>query len=171
MKRVVVSDTTAITHLAKINALIILRQLYNEILIPKEVYNELRQNKKTMPGALQVLNSKWIKVVPIRNHAIAAKLKRRLDLGESEAITLAIDTNADVLIIDEIAGRMVAKKLVNKIIGTVGVLLEAKKLGFISTVKPYLTQLRHTGFRISNELYELALNQAGESSAQAKSKK
>jgi len=73
--------------------LIILRQLYNEILIPEEVYNELCHNNKTQPGALQVLNSTWIEVVPIRNHAIAAKLKQRLDLGESEAITLAIDTN------------------------------------------------------------------------------
>jgi hypothetical protein len=167
MKRIVVSDTTAITHLAKINALIILRQLYNEILIPEEVYNELCQAKRTQPGALQVINSPWIKVIPINNYAIAAKLKQRLDFGESEAITLAIETNADVLIIDEIAGRMVAKKLVNKIIGTVGALLEAKKSGIISSIKPYLIQLKKTGFRISSELFELALSQAGESSIQS----
>jgi predicted nucleic acid-binding protein len=167
MNRIVVSDTTAITHLSKIHALFILRRLYHEILIPEAVYNELCQAKRTQPGALQLMNSPWIKVIPITNKKIAAKLKQRLDLGESEAITLAIETSADVLIIDEIAGRRAAKKLVNKIIGTVGVLLEAKKMGFISYVKPYLTQLRNTGFRISSELFELALSQAGESSIQS----
>ncbi len=171
MNRIVVSDTTAITHLSKINALIILRQLYNEILIPEEVYNELCQGKKSQPGALHVINTPWIKVIPIINRAIAAKLQQRLHLGESEAIALAIETNADVLIIDEFAGRMVAKNLVNKIIGTVGVLLEAKKSGIINSVKPYLIQLRDTGFRISTELFEFALDQAGESSIQSISNK
>ncbi len=162
MNRIVVSDTTAITHLAKIDALNILRQLYIETLIPEGVYNELCMVKKTQPGALQVLNASWIKRISIRNKSIADKLKRHLDLGESEAIALAIETNADLLIIDEAAGRAVAKKSVNKIIGTVGVLLEAKKARIISSVKPYLDLLRNTGFRLGSDVYTLALRQAGE---------
>lgn len=63
MNRIVVSDTTAITHLAKIDALNILHKLYTEILIPKAVFDELSQVKRTQPGALSVMNSTWIKVV------------------------------------------------------------------------------------------------------------
>src|SRR5690606_11849499 len=112
MNRIVVSDTTAITHLAKIDALDILHKLYGEVLIPEAVASELAQVKRTQPGALQVLNSHWIKTVKIRNKAIVEKLARRLDIGESEAIALSIELNADILIIDEMLGRTVAKKLV-----------------------------------------------------------
>ncbi len=171
MQRIVVSDTTAITHLAKINALDVLKSLYYEIFIPEAVYNELLQVKTTQPGRLQVLNSSWIKVIPIKNNVIAKKLRTRLDLGETEAIVLALEKNADLLIIDEVAGRAVAKGLVNKIIGMVGVLLEAKKAGIIDEVQPYLNQLKSTGFRMSNEIFEFALSQAGESSSQINFKK
>ncbi|MDP5208122.1 DUF3368 domain-containing protein [Microbulbifer sp. 2205BS26-8] len=162
MNRIVVSDTTAITHLAKIGALHILQKLYGEILIPEAVVSELAQVKRAQPGALQVLNSPWIKVVPINNQTVVNKLTRHLDLGESEAIALSLELDADVLIIDEVAGRAVAKKLVHSIIGMVGVLLEAKKKGHVTQVKPYLDKLRSTGFRLGEDIYKLALTRAGE---------
>lgn len=162
MNRIVVSDTTAITHLAKVGALNILQKLYGEILIPEAVMAELAQVKRTQPGALQVLNSSWIKVVEIRNQTVVRKLTRHLDLGESEAIALSLELNADVLIVDEIAGRTVAKKLLRSIIGMVGVLLEAKKKGHVAAVKPYLDKLRSTGFRLGGDIYQLALTRAGE---------
>lgn len=163
MTRIVVSDTTAITHLSKIGALHLLRALYTEILIPEAVANELAQAKRTQPGAMEVLNASWIKVVKIQNPAIANKLSRHLDLGESEAIALSLELNACVLIIDETKGRATAKKLVNSIIGMVGILLQAKKQGRISSIKPYLDKLKKTGFRMSDDIYGLALKTAGES--------
>lgn len=163
MHRIVVSDTTAITHLAKISALPILRQLYSEILIPEAVFNELSQADRTQPGALQALNAAWIKTIQIKDRTLANKLTRRLDLGEAEAITLAVEANADVLIIDEVAGRVVAKKLGRKIIGMLGILLEAKNANIISRVKPYMDRLRDTGFRMHNNIYEFVLTRAGES--------
>lgn len=165
MPRIVVSDTTAITHLARIGALHLLQSLYTEILVPEAVATELAQAKRTQPGALQVLNSRWIKVVKIRNPVVVGLLSRHLDLGESEAIALSIELHADVLIIDEAAGRATAKKLVNSIIGMVGILLQAKRQGFIPAVKPLLDQLRSTGFRLGDEVYRLALETAGESTA------
>lgn len=165
MNKIVVSDTTAITHLAKIGALDLLQKLYMEILIPEAVFSELSQVKKTQPGALQVLNSKWIKVVKIKNQTVVAKLTKHLDLGESEAIALSMELQSDVLIIDEVAGRSVAKKLGRNIIGMVGVLLEAKKKGYIASVRPYLDKLRATGFRLGEEVYQLALKLSQESQA------
>lgn len=166
MNRIVVSDTTAITHLAKIGALNLLQKLYVEILIPEAVFSELSQVGKTQPGALQVLNSKWIKVVKIKNQAVVNKLTRHLDLGESEAIALSIELQSDILIIDEVAGRNVAKKLGRNIIGMVGVLLEAKKKGYIQSVKPYLDKLRATGFRLGDDIYNLSLKMSNEAQAQ-----
>lgn len=163
MKRIVVSDTTAITHLAKIGSLNILQKLYAEILIPEAVFSELSQVRKSQPGALQVLNSRWIKVVKIQNNTVVEKLKKHLDLGESEAIALSIELQADVLIIDEVAGRNIAKKLDQNIIGMIGVLLEAKKKGYILSVKPYLDKLRTTGFRMGEDIYKLALEMSLES--------
>lgn len=171
MHRIVISDTTAIIHLAKINALYILKSLYQEILIPQAVYDEIARGQKTQPGVLQVMNSGWIKVVPIKNMAVARKLQAHLDLGESEAIALALETNADLLIIDEKLGRDVAKSLVNKIIGVIGVLLEAKKLGIIPAIEPYLVELKKTGFLMSKDLVDLALKQAGELNSQTLAKK
>lgn len=162
MNKIVVSDTTAITHLAKIDALNLLQKLYIEILIPEAVSSELVQVKRTQPGALQVLNSNWIKVVKIKNQKVVHKLMRHLDLGESEAIALSIELQSDVLIIDEIAGRTVAKKLGRNIIGMVEVLIEAKKKRHIQSVKPYLDKLHNTGIRMSEELYQLALKISGE---------
>ena len=168
MSNIVVSDTAAIIHLSKINALQLLRSLYGEILIPQAVYDELTKMGKTRPGALQAMNASWIKVIQIKNPVIAVKLRARLDLGESEAIALALETNADVLIIDEALGREIAKKLVNKIIGIVGILLKAKEVGLINEINPYLLNLKETGFRISDELLRFALNEAGELQDQAK---
>ncbi|MCK7577306.1 MAG: hypothetical protein MZV65_16680 [Chromatiales bacterium] len=100
---------------------------------------------KTQPGATQVMNAAWIKVVAIKNPIVAVKLRARLILVNPEAIALALETNADVLIIDETLQRP-AEKLVNRIIGIVGILLKAKKAGLIGEINSYLVDLKNTGF-------------------------
>lgn len=70
---------------------------------------------------------------------------------------MSIELQSDVLIIDEVPGRSIAKKLGRNIIGMVGVLLEAKKKGHILSVKPYLDKLRATGFRLGEDIYQTAL--------------
>lgn len=66
MSNIVVSDTTAIMRLSKIDALPLLRSLYSEILILQAVYDELTKMGKTQLGALQVMNASWIKVLARR---------------------------------------------------------------------------------------------------------
>ncbi|KPA17830.1 hypothetical protein MHK_001951, partial [Candidatus Magnetomorum sp. HK-1] len=79
MVRIVVSDTTAITHLAKINSLNILQSVYGKILIPEAVFNELCQAKVPQAGERKVRNASWIQVVPIKNMHVANPLKKSLD--------------------------------------------------------------------------------------------
>ncbi|HET6145968.1 MAG TPA: DUF3368 domain-containing protein [Polyangia bacterium] len=165
MHRIVVSDSTAIIHLSRINALQVLKAVYGEILIPQAVFDELLAGGTAQPGALQVLNSTWIKKVKVQNAAIVARLSAHLDIGESEAIALAVETGADVLIIDEKMGREVARRLVPRIIGMVGILLEAKKAGHIKEVKPLLLDLKKTGFKLGDDVLNYALAAAGEDKA------
>jgi uncharacterized protein len=162
MQRIVVSDTTALIHLARISCLDLLRCLYTEIFIPTAVYNEVTHNKFSLPGALTVANASWIKVVAVKNPAIVQKLRAGLDLGESEAIALALEMGADVLIIDEVAGRQRATEYGQRIIGMVGILVAAKKAGLIHLVEPHLDALESTGFHMGQALRNIALTAAGE---------
>ena len=86
-----------------------------------------------------------------------------LDPGESEAIVLALDTQADLLLLDERKARAVAARLGVRFIGLLGVLLEAKRRGHILSVKPLLDSLIvKAGFWLGSQVYSRALREAGE---------
>ena len=87
---VVVSNTSPITNLAAIGQLNLLQQLYNEIIIPQAVYQELTCRGNAIPGAIEVQTLSWIDIQQVTN-PIAKTLQNRLHAGESEAIALAIE--------------------------------------------------------------------------------
>lgn len=84
--------------------------------------------------------------------------------GEAEAITLALELNAELLIIDESPGRAITRQYGIKITGVLGVLLEAKRRGLIVAVKPLMEQLiNEVEFWVSRQVYETVLQAADES--------
>ena len=85
-----------------------------------------------------------------------------MDIGEASAMALASEIQADLLIIDDAGGRRFAKKLELNIIGTVGVILNAKLNDIIPLVKPYVIKLQQTNFRISGQLTIQIIRDAGE---------
>ena len=85
-----------------------------------------------------------------------------LDPGESEALALYWETEADFLLIDEKRGRIIALRNGIKTIGTVGILLLSKQKGFITSIKPLLELLTNNGFRVSDILHQEILDRAGE---------
>ena len=109
----VVSDTTPIISLMKDNRLGILKELFQEIVIPEAVYNELTSNPKFPEEAEMIEASDFIKTVTLNDRKLIDVFQRAtgLDLGESEAIIYSDDGGADLLMMDEAKGRQVAKQM------------------------------------------------------------
>jgi uncharacterized protein len=161
--KIVISDTTAITYLAKINGLGLLRDLFKIIYIPEAVFHELTRQGDHIPGSIEVKTLNWIRVKKVANMNRINKLfKEKLHLGESESIGLALQMNAHLLIMDERDGRREAINQGLRVTGMLGIFLKAKELKRIPCVKPYLDKLRLTNFKMSPQLYEQVLIQAGE---------
>lgn len=165
---IVVSDTSPITNLAAIDRLDLLHLLYGEIIIPVAVYNELTQPNvnSIVPGAREVQTLSWIKTQPVQNPRQVTQIltsQANIDQGEAEAIILALELNADLILIDERRGRMLASAYNLKVTGLLGVLLQAKNQQAIAAVKPLMDKLiQQANFRIRDELYQTILEFAGE---------
>jgi uncharacterized protein len=163
---IILSDTSVITNLAAIQSLNLLPQLYNQVTIPRAVYRELAEINPPVPGTLEVQTAAWIEVRQVASRSTVERLQieAKLDLGESEAIALALELNADLLLIDERRGRAEANRLGVRISGLLGILVEAKQKNLIPAVKPLMDALITTSdFRISSALYRQILDLVSES--------
>jgi len=160
---IVVSNTSPLTNMAAIGQFDLLHRLFGEIIIPEGIWAELNAYGKIWPGRNEVETAPWIKRTIIQDRALVTTLRRDLDLGEAESIALALDFRADLLLLDEMEGRHAAQRLGIRVLGVVGILLQAKKRGEIEQAKPFLEALRQTaGFYLSDALFQAALEEAGE---------
>jgi len=156
----VISDTTTITNLLKIDLIHLVQKLYGKIVIPKAVYDELIVISKQEEF---FKTAKWIVIKEVKNRELVKELQDTLDLGESEAIVLALELNADILIMDERLGRKTAEKYGLTIIGLLGILIGAKRRGHIDSVKTHIDVLiNEYGFRVSEAVYNQVLRLAKE---------
>jgi predicted nucleic acid-binding protein len=158
---IVVSDTSPILSLALIGQLELLRDLYGTILIPGAVRSEISATDQN--DARDVDRAEWIITRPIVPDVVLKLLLREVDQGEAEAIGLALQSNADVLLIDERKARHLAAYLELGVVGLLDVLQEAKQRQLITSVKPILDDLiARARFRLSHKLYQRTLFTAGE---------
>lgn len=154
----VVSNTSALINLARIGKLDLLHKLYGELIIPEAVWRETVLDGRGQPGSSEVEEAPWIKMDSVTNSQLVQVLEQDLDAGEAEAIALALEKEAALLLMDEHLGRQTARYLGLRFTGLVGVLIEAKHSGVLSAVRPHLNTLRDiAGFRISNALYRSVL--------------
>jgi len=148
--------------LAQMDHLSLLQELYHQIHIPWVVWDEVVIFGGGRPGAVEVCAADWIQVVEVHDTTGVRILRERLGAGESEAIVLAIELEADMLLMDEARGRRVAEGWGLNTTGTLGTLIMAKKQRLIPAVTPLLDRLRAGGFRMSEDLYWAARSLAGE---------
>lgn len=150
---VVVSDSSPLIILSKLGQLEVLRTLFNTVLIPPEVYDELTQ-QTTKFGVSEIVNaaSDWLQV----QTPTSTIQYKGLHPGETAAIALAKEVSADFLIMDEKAGRQVAKRELLKTIGTIGILEKAAELEHLD-LAPTFEQLKLLHFHIRPEFLDVRL--------------
>jgi len=160
---IIVSDTSPINNLTEINQLHLLHQLYGTVLIPEAVFQELTDPSFPVAGATEVQTFDWIQTLTVSDRTLVEAMSNELDIGEAEAIALAVEIQADQVLIDERRGRLVATRLNLRCIGILGILVEAKSQGLIAEVKPLLDALvNEAGFWVAEPLYNSILRLVGE---------
>ena len=156
---IIVSDTSSLSNLFQIGLIDILHALYGEITITpavrRELYHLPEQEKQ-----IELID--WIKVKAPQNQGLIVHLLHEIDLGEAESIALAVEEQAKYLIIDEYKGRIIADSYGVKIVGILGVLIQAKKTKVLPAIKPHIDQLIEIGFRLDQKLVERVLKGLGE---------
>ena len=160
----VVSNSSILIALSRIGQFDLLSQRFEEgILIPQEVWHEVVETGNGRSGANEVRVANWITVRKIKNSPLLALLSTELDKGESEAIALSIEEQADIILLDERSARRKAVSLGLTVLGTVGVLIWAKRVGLIENLRLQLNTLQTTGhFHLSRTVYKQALQSVGE---------
>lgn len=149
---IIVSDTSPLHYLALIDETHILPELFGRVIIPQQVFDELQQ--PNTPDAVKAFAKSlptWLEVRSIQIPIDSSLF--HLDKGEQEAITLAIEIQADALLIDETKGRRAAKLHGLRVVGVLGVLLDASLAG-ICELETAFDKLRQTNFRASESLYQ-----------------
>jgi predicted nucleic acid-binding protein len=158
---IVISDSSSLIAIAAVGHLEVLRGLYRQVIVPQAVWSEITRPNR--PGAADIQSADWIAVFSVTNRALISGLPRPVGLGEAEAIVLAQELGADILLIDERRARKTAVELGLPVTGLLGVLLEAKRAGLITALKPILDQMEAVvAFRLKRSLYDATLRVAGE---------
>ena len=149
----IVCNTSPLILLAKIHRLDTLNRLYSELLIPKAVADEIGIKPGKENDQVQALLKKGTLQLRQVSEKTLAELPIDLGRGEREAIALAIDSGADLVILDDRQGRLVSRDKGLSVTGTVGVLIEAKERGFIPSLRPEMDRLIEAGMWINEAFY------------------
>jgi predicted nucleic acid-binding protein len=147
----IISDASCLILLDKINAFDVLRRLSKSVVRTPEVKAEFGNN---LPD--------WIIIKLVRDIPLMEALNETVDRGEASAIALALEIKSAFVLIDDLKGRKLAKRLGLNFMGVLGMLLKAKEHNIIQTVAPYINQIQQTDFRVTQSLIDYVLEQAGE---------
>ena len=155
---IVVSDTTPLRHLIAIGEAELLPKLYGTVIVPGAVWAELQA--EATPRIVKT----WLRSPPDwlemrSSHAVVSHEPAldALDPGEREAIQLASELSADLLLMDDREGRLFALRCQLPVTGTLGVLERADVVGLLSDLPSTLARLEASGFYLSTRLRESVL--------------
>jgi predicted nucleic acid-binding protein len=143
MPKIVISDTSCLILLSKIDKIELLQQVYDTVFTTPEILNEFGMK---LP--------KWIKIESVKDKKYQELLETQVDLGEASAIALASEKQNTLLLLDDLKARKLATKLKLNFTGTLGVIHKAKQMGKIKKIKPILEDLLKTDFRISQNIID-----------------
>lgn len=151
MHKAIISDTSCLILLDKIGELAILNKLFGTIITTAEIASEFGQ---PLPS--------WVAIKQPSDKNYQTIIEASVDKGEASAIALAVELDDCLLIIDDLKGRKFANQIGLTIIGTIGVIVDAKLTGIITSVKPILAKIKSTNFRITEQSEAIILKKSGE---------
>ena len=151
MQNIIVSDTSCLIILNKLDQLDLLKNLFGYVVITDEVAEEFGLE---LPEFIKIKNPK--------NSVYKRLLDTDLDIGESSCIALALEHKKSLLILDDQKARKKARDLKLDFTGTLGLLIIGKQKGFINSVSEIVEKIRLSNFRISENYLEYLLERSGE---------
>lgn len=152
---VAVCDASPLIALEAIGCLELLPDMFTTLVAPPAVLRELRSIVK-LPG--------WLEERALSEPIPSDVCVPTLGPGEQEALALTVEIGAAWLIADERPARQLARSLGLQVIGTLGILVAARKQGQIDSLGDRLSELQATGFFLTQDLYDWALTEVGEKS-------
>lgn len=162
----VISNSSTLIHLAAIGRLTLLKEFYGKVVIPTAVWREVVEKGKGRTGAVEVEKAHqagWVEIASCEDEPVLRLLKRDLDEGEAEAIALAINRKANLILLDETEARSVAELYGLPKTGVIGILMRAREAGKVQSLRMELEKLRNQGgFWIDEEFYQQVLSVVGE---------
>ena len=158
----IICDTGPIIALSIIDHLWILKALFQEVLLPEPVHQEIVRGGPVLAGMSNYREASWLTVQSLAK-PLDPLLRSVLDTGEASVIQLAVETESAIVLIDELKARKVARTIFRlQVIGTARLLVEAKKLNSTVSVRGALQGMRDGGYWIHDDIAQFALREAGE---------
>jgi len=158
----IISNTTPISNFLNLGQLNLLKQLLEKIHIPQAVFQEIDTHFSENEEWQQALQKNFIIVHQIKEHKYSNHFFANLHSGEAEALCLYLEKNAQICLLDDKDARSYAEIHNIKITGTLGLLIQAKKKGYIQSVKLSMNELKHYHFWINEAMYNKVLSLSGE---------
>lgn len=144
----VICDTSPLFYLHRLRHLTLLQKLYRRILVPEAVVAELLAGRNQGEDVPALTQYDWIEVHRVRTQNVLP-LTSDLGSGETEVLTLALEEPGSLVILDDRYAREVAAARNIRLTGTAGILVKAKRDGYLPAVKPLLDELERLGFHLS----------------------
>ena len=151
MTGVAVSDASPLIALHQIDRLELLHGLFSVTVVPTVVAEEVTPSLGMLPRWIEVQDADRIPPMP-----------RRVDAGERAAIALAVQLASDAVVLDDLAGRLAAVQMGLRAVGSLGLLVRAKRVRLIEEVRPLMDAMVANGLFTSEQLRLEILNAAGE---------
>jgi predicted nucleic acid-binding protein len=151
MPKTIISHTSCLIVLTNIGELDLLHKTYGTIVTTVEIANEFGE---PLPD--------WVIIEKVSDKYRQQLLEMQIDRGESRAIALALETPESTVILDDYRARKIAEQLGVNYTGTLGVIIKAKINAVIPSIKPIMSKIKETDFRLSVEIERQALLAAGE---------
>jgi predicted nucleic acid-binding protein len=161
-KHPVVCDTTVLLYLGRIGQIDLLPALFTSVCVPEPVVLELDMGRLLRRDTVNPRDFAWATLVSVSQTMIDGLPSNRLGAGERAVIAYAHAHHGHIAGLDDLQARQLAESLGLTVVGTLGILLHAKRASLIPTVRPLADAVIVQGFRLAPELYQDVLRLAGE---------